>query len=220
MSKPLSPILEFLSDLEKNNNREWFESNKSRYQDARSALEDLVADMIDRMADVDPDLGMLEPKKCIFRIYRDVRFSKDKTPYKTNMSVSLKAQGRKSPYAGYFLSLKPGEVFVAGGIWHPEPKNLAQIRQEIDYNGQVLEDLFTQTTFKKAFVEMKGEKLKRPPKGYEPDNPRIEWLKHKDFLLTSQVPDEKLGQNFAKNVVGYFSLMQPFNQFLNMAIGE
>ena len=217
----LKLVVDFLKKLNKNNNREWFMDNKPMYQEAHASFVELTASLIDQIGKFAPDISTLEPKKCVFRIYRDVRFSKDKSPYKTNFGTSMKPGGRKSPYGGYYIHIHPTESFVAGGIYHPESLNLSKIRQEIDYNPQVINKLISNKKFKDAFQEVKGDKLKRPPKGYDESHPDIELLKHKDFIVYSGLTvKEVLSNDFIKSAVGKFKLMKPFNDYFNTAIQD
>ena len=112
-------VIPFLQDLKENNNREWFQDNNQRYQLAKDEFETFIADLLPRMADLDTELSGLEPKQCIFRIYRDVRFSKNKSPYKTNMGAAITRGGRKSHFATYYFHVEPGSAFAGGGIWQP-----------------------------------------------------------------------------------------------------
>ena len=140
--------LKFLKDLSKNNNREWFEKNKSRFTECKDEFEGFVSVLLDDMIQFDSSLAGLNPKKLIFRIYRDVRFSKDKTPYKKNFSAGFSAEGKGMGTPGYYFHIQPnGESFVAAGLFQPVPENLAKIRQEIDYNGDQLKKIFNEKKF-------------------------------------------------------------------------
>ena len=126
--------VQFLRDLKKNNSKEWFDTNRKKYESAKNDYEALVGDVIKQLSKTDESIAHLEPKQCVFRINRDVRFSKDKSPYKTNMGMYFSKGGKKSFYAGYYFHLQPGGSFVAGGLWMPMPPELKKVRQEIDYN--------------------------------------------------------------------------------------
>ena len=212
-------ILSFLKDLAKNNDREWFQDNKQRYQQAHAAFITLMGNLIDKIGKFDPDIATLDPKKCVFRIYRDVRFSKSKTPYKNNFGANMSPGGRKSGLASYYIHIQPGASMLAGGMYHPEPENLARIRQEIDYNPGILSEILRSSAFRNQFGEMKGEKLKRPPKGYDPEHLNIEWLKHKDFIVYKSISDRELmGKNFVDWASETFKVLRPFNDFFNVAV--
>jgi len=212
-------VLSFLSDLKTNNNREWFEKNKDRYIQANNYFLDLVQNVIQEIGKFDQDIAYLDPKKCAYRIYRDVRFSRDKTPYKTHFGAEMAPGGRRSGLAGYYFHIQPGESLVAGGVWHPSAENLTKIRQEIDYNSKDLKKIIEGRSFKEKFGEIKGDKLKRAPKGYDPDHVDIELLTFKDFLAY-RIFDDRLvkSESFLENIIENFKVLNPFNNFLNLAI--
>lgn len=212
--------LAFLRNLAANNTREWFQDNKGAYESARDNFLALTADLISKIAVFDPEMGQLQPKECIFRIHRDTRFSKDKTPYKTNMGAYFTVGGRHSTKAGYYLHIEPsGESFVAGGIYQPQPAELKKIRQEIDYHGNELIAISEAPIFKQYFGQLTGSKLSVPPKGYDKNHLYIELLKHKDFLASCTVDTEELLKpNFSALVVQRFEAIKPLNDFLNRAI--
>lgn len=217
----LDLILRFLSNLKKNNNREWFQDNKSKYIEANEAFIELVSQIIDQIGKFDPDISVLEPKKCVFRIYRDVRFSKNKDPYKTNFGASMRPEGRKSPFGGYYLHLHQEESFVAGGIYHPEPAHLAKIRQEIDYNPGPINKIISNKKFLSVFESVKGDQLKRPPKGFDAEHPDIELLKHKDFIVYCPLKNKLIkSSEFLKTAISYYKLIKPFNDYFNTAIRD
>ena len=212
-------ILSFLSDLKENNNREWFESNKSRYKNAYDHFLELVREVIGVIGQFDEQIAHLEPKKCAYRIYRDIRFSKDKTPYKTHFGAEMAPGGRRSGLAGYYIHLQPGESIIAGGIWHPVAENLIKIRQEIDYNGSVLKEIIGSKRFIQIYGEVRGDKLKKAPKGYTPDHPDIELLKFKDFLAYTSISDSVVkSKKYVETVTDYLKVLKPFNDFLNEAV--
>ncbi|MHA7877850.1 MAG: DUF2461 domain-containing protein [Bacteroidota bacterium] len=216
----LQHILNFLVALQRNNNKAWMEENQVDYQKARNTFIDITDFLIKGMASLDKHVADLEPKRCIFRINRDIRFSKDKSPYKANMGAYLAKGGRNNGYAGYYLHLAPNDQsFIAGGIYQPTADVLKKIRQEIDYNGDDLDAAVNTAHFKKLFGSLQGEKLKRPPKGYDIDHPQIEWLKMKSFLATCSVKDSVVvKKDFLPQVLTTFQALVPLNQFLNTAI--
>lgn len=214
-----SLILEFLTELSKNNNREWFEVNKKRFQEAKIVFEEVVQAYIDAIAKFDPGIAGLLAKKCVFRIYRDVRFSKDKSPYKLNFGASITEGGRKTANPGYYIHLKPDECFFGGGLYHPEADSLKKVRQEIDYNSKSFIEIVENKKFRGAFGEIWGDKLKRPPKGYDVDHPQIEYLKLKDFVALNKVDDELiLKSEFFKKGIEAYKMIKPFNDFLKAAM--
>lgn len=210
--------IQFLKQLEKNNNREWFNANKHLYEAAKADFENFVDGLIKAISKFDKSVEGLKAKDCTFRIYRDVRFSKNKAPYKNNMGAYLAAGGRKSMKPGYYIHMQPGKSFVAGGAYMPEGPVLAAIRQEIDYNLKEFQGILKKKSFSKYFKKLDGETVKTTPKGYEKDHPAIEFLKHKDFLATHNLKDDQL---MAKNAISYvgkcFEAMKPFNDFLARA---
>jgi len=216
-----APTLKFLKSLAKNNDKVWFDEHKSEYQQAKEDYESVVQQILDGLSKQDPAIAGLQVKDCTFRIYKDVRFSKDKTPYKTNMGAGFSPNGKLVQEPGYYLHIEPGnKSFVAGGIYMPDAPNLSKIRQEIDYNGDKLEKIMKDKKFKKWFKDLDTiDKLKTMPKGYSADNPRIELLKHKSYIVSypftdTQVKDKK----FLKNIIEVMKAIRPLNEFLKEAI--
>jgi len=211
--------IKFLKDLKKNNNKSWFDANRPRYESAKKDFETFLQLLIDKLAKSDETIEGLKAKDCIFRINRDVRFAKDKSPYKTNFGASINKGGRKSSLAGYYFHLEPGGSFIGGGIWMPMPKDLAQVRQEIDYNFKEFRKITGSGGFKKEYGELyagKDAKLQRIPKGYEVDNPAAEFLKLKSILAMKPVPDAELtSANLAKKAFHTLQALQPLIHFIN-----
>ena len=215
----MKETLKFLSDLAAHNDRDWMQANKKRYEAAKAAFKELTADLIKGIGAFDESVLGLEPKDCIFRLNRDIRFSKDKSPYKTNFGAAIMEGGKKSPNPTYFFQLQPGNSFVAGGVYHPEAEYLKKIRQEIDYNPEELKQIAEEKAFQKAFGKITGESLKTAPKGYPKDHPNIELLRMKSFLVMRNLTDEEvLKKDLAKRLSDYFELMMPFNQYLAVAM--
>ena len=196
------------------------DAHRDWYQEAKNDFLSLVSYLLGEMSVVDEGLMGLQPKNCIFRINRDIRFSKDKSPYKNNFGVYMAEGGKKSPNAGYYLHLQPGdESFIGGGMYHPDSEILAKIRQEIDYNASELKHITEKEDFKNFFGTIQGEKLKRAPKGYEQDHPNIELLKLKDFVVMHKLTDKELEDNkFKEKAIDMFKAMEPFVHYLNVAI--
>ena len=216
----LPHILTFLQKLSKNNDRIWFEKNKATYLQAKEYFEVFVGKFLDELIKFNPSLLGLNPKKLPFRIYRDVRFSKDKRPYKTNMGAGFSPNGKLVQEPGYYLHIEPGKSFIAGGIYMPDPDNLSKIRQEIDYNGERLEKIMKDKKFKKWFKDFSEfDKLKNVPKGYDKEHPRMEWLKHKTFIVSHSFTDvEVKDKGFLKKIIETSKAMKPLNEFLRDAI--
>jgi uncharacterized protein (TIGR02453 family) len=216
--------LTFLKSLKKNNNREWFENNRSKYEAAKLDFEQFVEEVLAKLSISDPSVSELKAKDCMFRINRDVRFSKNKAPYKTNMAMYISKGGKKSNNAGYYLHCEPGSSFIAGGIWMPMPADLKKIRQEIDYSFDELKKITGNKKFKQAFGDLEKTtetSLTRPPKGYEDDNAAIEYLKLKSFIATSPVADDVFtSKDLVKKVVTQFEIIKPLVEFLNRAVEE
>lgn len=215
-------ILSFLDQLKKNNNKEWMDAHKKVYQEARNEFIKINQYVIDELSKFDQDIARLDPKKSIFRINRDIRFSKDKSPYKINFGAFLMEGGKKAGNAGYYLHLQPGnESFIAGGNYMPDGQKLAKIRQEIDYNGGELLKITQEDSFRKLFGEIQGDALKTAPKGYPKDHPNIELLKLKSYLVLHKVDDKKVKSvGFENYIVDVFKAMIPFNEYLNVATSE
>jgi uncharacterized protein (TIGR02453 family) len=212
--------LKFFKDLQKNNNRPWFEAHRKQYELAKEDFLLLTEKLIAGIAAFDKPIAHLKAKECMFRINRDVRFSKDKSPYKNNIACYFNRNGKKGNGAGYYLHIEPGKSFAAGGIWMPEPKDLIKIRQEIDYSFDDWKKIISNPSFKKTFAEgIKGEALVRPPKGYEEDNPAIQYLKQKSFIVSKPFTDADVqSKMFVKDVATTFKAMKPMIDFLNAAV--
>ncbi|WP_028296450.1 DUF2461 domain-containing protein [Olivibacter sitiensis] len=214
--------LAFLRDLRENNNREWFEANRSRYELAWQNMKDFVGELIIALSKVDPYIHADIPvSKCVFRIYRDTRFSKDKTPYKEWLGAGISTAGRKLAGPEYYLHISPGQSFIAGGYWRPEKEHLAAIRQEIDYNEQEFRDIVEETTFLKELKMDTEDTLKKAPAGYQPDHPAIDLLRLKSFTASSPLSDADISSKEAiERIVGKGAAMLDFKMFLHRAIGQ
>ena len=215
-----SDTLRFLKNLHKNNNKDWFDAHRDTYEVAKANFKEFVEELILGISKFDPAVKHLEAKNCIFRINRDVRFSKDKSPYKNNFGASISPGGKKSFTAGYYFHLQPGASFLAGGMWQPEPVNLNAIRQEIDYNFSDFKKIISSKKFKDLFGDLHTEnKLKRAPKGYEEDNEAIEYLKLKGFTVFHKLKDEEItSKDLVKTITELSVTVKPFIDFLNAAV--
>jgi uncharacterized protein (TIGR02453 family) len=212
--------LDFLSKLKDNNNKPWFEANKPAFEKAKSEFLTFTEALLKEVAAFDPKMERLQAKECVYRIYRDVRFSSDKTPYKTHFGAFFAEGGKKSTGPGYYVHIDPNEVFLGCGIYMPEAPILQKIRQEIDYNGDKLMEILNKPSFKKVYPKMWEEgKLSRPPKGYEASHQHIELLKLKSYICASNLTKEELLHDNAAIKIG--TLLQevyPFQEFLREAV--
>jgi len=217
----LVPVFKFLKQLEKNNNRTWFEENRVIYELARAEHTAWVASLLALFSKAEPSFSTITPKDCIFRINRDIRFSKNKLPYKTNFGAYLNARGKKSETAGYYVNLQPGRSFVAAGMWMPSSPVLANVRQEIDYNFNDFKKKIQSAALKKNFPALlsNNDRLVRPPRGYTDNNPALEYLKLKSFVISGSFTDaEVLEKNFHLRLIQSFKSAKPFVDFLNSAL--
>lgn len=214
-------ILKFLKDISKNNDREWFEKNKPRYLKAKEGFEEVVGAVLKELVKFEGGLAGLNPKKLPFRIYRDVRFSKDKRPYKTNMGAGFSPNGKLVQEPGYYLHIEPGnKSFIAGGMYMPDAANLNKIRQEIDYNSDILKKIMNSKEFRKLFKGFdQFDKLKSTPKGYPKDHDLIEWLKLKSFVVSQPLTDKQvLDKKIISKVRSACKTMKPLNDFIRASI--
>lgn len=216
----MKKTLGFLKNIKANNNREWFEKNKAAYQEAKEEYELFIDKLIKGIGKFDKKISAdMKAKDCVFRIYKDVRFSKDKTPYKTNFGASMNPGGKKSLTAGYYLHIEPGASFLAGGVYMPEPDRLNAIRQEIDYNPDPFFKILNSAAFKKYFKGLDDEgKLKTAPKGFDKDHPHLEVLKNKHFIVSYAISDKELNDaGLEATILGGFKAMHPFLEYLREA---
>jgi len=216
--------LKFLRDLSKNNNKIWFDNNREKYDSAKSDFETFIQELIDKHGRKDETIRDLVAKKCTFRINRDIRFSKDKTPYKTNMGGSLDRGGKKSIYAGYYIHLEPGgKSFVGGGLWMPMPEETKKVRQEIDYCLDEFKSVVESKKFKAVYGGLHtGDdvSLKKVPQGFEADNPAAPYIKLKSWLAMKPLTDvEMTSADLTKKVLDAFETLKPFIYFINRALG-
>jgi uncharacterized protein (TIGR02453 family) len=216
--------IKFLKDLKKNNNKPWFDANRNKYEEAKKDFGEFIQSIIDKHSKKDVSIKELKAKDCMFRINRDIRFSKNKTPYKTNMGASINRGGKKSIYAGYYFHLEPAESFVGGGIWIPMPPELKKVRQEIDYNLDEFKKIVSSKKFKSVYGELyKGEdvSLSKIPQGFEKDNPAADYLKLKSFLAMKKFKESEItSKDLEKSVLEAFDALQPLIVFINKALEE
>ncbi|MBU3714284.1 MAG: DUF2461 domain-containing protein [Ferruginibacter sp.] len=214
-------LIKFLTRLHKNNNKQWFDLHRKEYETIRTEYVDFVDDLIKEISIFDASIATLKGKQCIFRINRDVRFSKNKAPYKTNFGAYFNQRGKNGGGAGYYLHIEPGKSFLAAGVWMPEPELLNNIRQEIDYNWKEWKNLINKSSFKKTFPEGMdtSNMLTRPPKGYAENNPAIDDLKLKSFVVRKSLSNQELSEkNFNKNISKAFKEALPLVAFINRTL--
>lgn len=215
--------LKFLKDLKKNNNKAWFDSHRAQYDAARNDFAAFVEAVIKDHGRNDATIKSLQPKDCMFRINRDVRFSKDKSPYKTNMGAFICRGGKKSIFAGYYFHCEPGQSFLGGGLWMPMPGELNKVRQEIDYNFADFKKVIGGKKSRSVYGDLSRDAeyvLTRVPKGYEADNPAAEYLKMKSFVAMTPVKDaDLLSKGLLKKTTSGFAALQPLIEFINETIG-
>ena len=215
-NKLTQSTLDFIKDLQQNNERGWFQENKDRYEAAREDFLEVVQEVITKASAFEPALEGQQAKDTMFRIYRDIRFSNNKTPYKDHLCAYLAEGGRKTINPGYYLHINPNnQSFLASGLWMPPAAELKAVRQEIDYNYNELKGIVDAQAFKKYFKDVQGEKLKTNPKGYDSENPAIDWLRHKSWSVSYPISDELLlSDKFADTLVQIIRSAKPFIDFL------
>ncbi len=218
----LEKSLNFLSLIKENNYKEWYFEHKPMYEEAKNEFEGFVRQLIVSIKQFDDSLGILEPKDCTFRIFRDIRFSKDKTPYKTNFGAFMARGGRKGEHGGYYFHLDPSQSLVAGGIWMPQPVLLKAIRHEIYNNAEEFIDILTSPVFKKFFGGIDEDAvLKTAPKDFPKDWPHINLLKYKSYTVSSDLSEEIIqGNALLDHSLEIFKALAPFNKFLNHVVSD
>ncbi|MEI6852371.1 MAG: DUF2461 domain-containing protein [Bacteroidota bacterium] len=213
--------LNFLQQLSENNSREWFAENKKLYESAKADFEKITLRFIKEIGAFDEGVRNLTPRDCIFRIFRDVRFSKNKSPYKTNFGAAFNVSGRKVHNAGYYFHLAPGTSFMGGGIYMPEPETLKMIRQEIYYNYDEFDKIVSEKEFVKYYKGIDGSRLSLPPKGYPKDFKGIEMLKFKDYTAIHSFDPSKFSEEeLFQQSIKVLKALKPLNDFLNRAVAQ
>ena len=212
--------LSFLEDLARNNNRDWFNENKKAYQDALDTFREFIGTILVGISKTDPSVGSLEAKDCIFRIYKDVRFSKDKTPYKTHFGGWMAKGGRKSTDAGYYFHLEPGKTFMAAGVWMPPKEQLTLIRQEIMYNPTEYFKIINDPLIGKAYERGgKEDMLKKGPAGFPKDFEFMEEIKYKHYIFSKNYENKDvISSAFAEKVTHDYKGLYPLVDYLNHAM--
>jgi uncharacterized protein (TIGR02453 family) len=212
--------VQFLIDLKKNNDRDWFEANKEKFVSANQNFIEFTGALIPEVSKFDKSVGALNAKDCVFRIYRDTRFAKDKSPYKTNFGVHLMPGGKQSGKAGYYFHFQPGSSWLGGGLHLPEPKVLKAVREEISYNAKQFLKIINDKNFKSLFT-IEGEKLAKVPQGFDKEDPMGEYLKYKELIIKHTVDDKTiLSSDFTTYCAKVFKAITPFNTFVNNATTE
>lgn len=217
----MQQVLKFLSELKENNNKEWFDQNRDWYQECRKKVLFLTEVIIHEAGKFDAEIGIQDPKNCIFRIFRDVRFSNDKTPYKTNMGSFIAKGGRKSVSAGYYIHIEPGASFVGGGSYCPPADALKAMRTEIFDHSEDFKKMIYSDSFRKVYPELYDDKLKTAPKGFPKDFLDIDLLKYKSFAFGSTMDDSVVKSDaFVEKVLSSMRKLYPVNSFLNTALDK
>jgi uncharacterized protein (TIGR02453 family) len=213
--------LKFLKDLKKNNNKPWFVMHRGAYEDARDDFAGFIQSVIAGHGKKDPSIANLKAKECIFRINRDVRFAKDKSPYKSNMGASINRGGKKSVFGGYYFHCEPGDSFAGGGLWMPMPPDLKKVRQEIDYCFDEFQKLIGSRKFKSVYGELnrEGDILGRVPPGFDKSSPAAEYFKMKSFIALRPLKESELtSRDLLKKTLDAFATLQPLVEFLNRTL--
>jgi len=218
----MKSVLSFLKKLKKNNNREWFKANKSEFDAAREDFIDLTGRFINGISRFDPEMAGTNAEDCIFRIYRDIRFSKDKTPYKIAFGASMQPGGRTCGIPGYYVNISPGNCFLAGGAYMPPAPELRKIRNRIAGDLKGFRKIVNAKKFKEYFGEISGEQLKTAPKGFPKDHEAIQYLRYKGFAAYHDKVSEKMaiGPDFVKKGLKVFKAMKPLNFYMREAVGK
>jgi len=215
-----SVVIDFLKELSENNNREWFADNRASYEEAKAAFEEVTARLIGYIAKTDKQIAGLQPKECIFRIYRDIRFSKDKTPYKSHFDAFIaKKGGRKSHHAGYYIHVMPGKSLLGGGVYAPIPQVLNSIRREIYNFPDEFKGIINNPEFKMLFGELFDDKLKKTPRGFPKDFVNAELLKYKSYIVAHHLTDsELLSRAMSEKFRILIKILYPLNMYINRAV--
>jgi len=215
----MDKVLQFLQELSENNTREWFNDNRKRYHENRYKMIFLTDVLINEIKKFDPEIAGTNPKDCMFRIFRDVRFSKNKQPYKTNFGCFIAKGGRKSIYPGYYLHIEPNQSFAGGGIYMPQAEQLKIIRNFMTENAHEFLDIINEKDFKKTFPEMYDHQLKTAPRGFPKDHEFIGLLRYKSFAFTNRMKNSKItGDHFIEDTPQTFRELHKANFFLHEAL--
>ena len=212
-------VFQFLNDLKNHNNREWMQDNRQLYLESKEEVTELIQKLINEISQFDSGILGLQPKDCMFRINRDIRFSHNKDPYKNNFGAAITAGGRKTGNPSYYLHIAPEKSFFAGGMYMPSAGRLKKIRQEIDYNASELKAILWGDTFYKTFGAIRGQALKTCPRGYSSDHPDIMLLRLKSFLVKKDLTDRSFhSPHYFSRLISLSEMIYPFNKYLEVAI--
>ncbi len=216
--------IRFLRSLQKNNNKEWFDVHRKEYEAARKDMEAFVAKLIEAHGHSDSSIASIKAKDCLFRINRDIRFSKDKSPYKTNFGASINADGRKAMTPGYYVHIEPGKSFAGGGLYMPAPEDLRKVRQEIEYHTDEFRKILESKKFRSIYggLDQSPElRLTRVPQGFDKDSPAAPYLVYKSYIAMQELPDDLLTSPSAiKTIATAFATLQPLFVFLRRNLGD
>jgi uncharacterized protein (TIGR02453 family) len=214
-------ILDFLKALKENNNREWFNDNRALYDSAKADFESFITVLINELSLLDKEVADLRAKDCIFRIFRDVRFAKDKSPYKPNFGAYISRGGKKLNFAGYYFHIEPGDCFVSGGVYMPSPAVLKAIRYEIFHRTDEFKAILNAPSFKKQFGGLWGEQSKITPRDFPKDFPDASLLRYKHYIAIKALTDKQLmSATLLKSAMEAYTAVIPFNRFLNNVIED
>ena len=209
----------FLRDLDKKNNRDWFNANKDAFLAANDNVIAVTGELMGRIAKFDLSVASIDPKSCVFRIYRDVRFSKDKSPYKTNLGAFIAPGGKKAMLPGYYFHVQPAMFFAAAGKHMPDPSELLKIRKAIVSKTKEFLKLVEDKKFRSRFGDLDGDRLSRPPKGFDADHSAIEYLKLKSFTVSEEFSaKDAVSKDYPKMLAESFKAAYPFVVFLRRAL--
>jgi uncharacterized protein (TIGR02453 family) len=202
--------INFLKELKLNNNRDWFNENKLRFNSIQNGVKEFANEVNESLKKSDD----IEKFK-IFRIYRDLRFSKDKTPYKKNIGMAFH-RAKPELRGGYYLEISADESFIAVGFWNPNKEDLLRIRKEIEVDGHEFKSVINHNKIKDVWGEIKGQEVKTSPKGFNADHLHVDLIKKKQFIFIKKLKDEEiLDENFRKNLVNYFISIRPFFDYMS-----
>lgn len=217
----MKQLLDFLTDLKHNNNKQWFDANRDRYEESKTKMLFFTEIMIREIHTFDPEIPLMDPKDCLFRIFRDVRFSNDKSPYKTHMGSFIARGGRKSTRAGYYIHLEPDNSFLGGGVWCPQANQLKAIRWEIHDHPEAFRDILNDPGFNQYFKSIEGEKLKTAPQGFDKDFEAIDLLRYKSYAFGVKISDQQAtGTNIIHYATDVFTQLHKANRYLNSALDK
>lgn len=221
MDKRSCKVLDFLRLIEQNNDRDWFRANRGLYDGAAEAFSEITAGMIARISGFEPETSRLSPGDCTYRIYRDVRFSNDKRPFKIHMGAFINSHGKKSMHGGYYLHLQPGNCFAAGGCYCLDNKVLKAVRESIVDNLEEFEGIVEAPEFRKLFPVIGEQRLKTAPKGFDKDFPHMEYLRPKDYSVSTPLSDADVTDDgWEDRVAEIFRTMKPMIDFVNFTVDD